>query len=155
MSEMDQLREKYSRVLKSICHILIFQSIIAVIVNASPRARPPSWEQLVVRRPVSNNEISSSRNKSLEVDTDQYLPIKFVNEVLENDNDTVLNDRYTQPAIGDHSIADALAVQHHLDEADSMHEPIIEGKSDGREQILCVQFALMLNQSITIGLEDE
>lgn len=158
VSEMEQLKERYSRVLKSIFHILIFQSIFAIIVDASPRVRPPLLEQLMVRKPVSNNEIPSSRNKSLEVDKDQYLPLRFVNEVLENDNDTTTidwNNRFTQPAIGDHSIADALAVQHHLDETDSMQEPIIEGKFDGREQILCVHSALTLDWSTTIGFKDE
>lgn len=115
---------------KSVCRLLIFQLLVLLTVNASPRIKSPSSGQLIkVIAPIKNDENLSHRNKTLETTKDINFPSRFGSGVPQIENETNDYDsRGVQAAIGDHSIADALAIQNQLDTSESMNEPLIEGK---------------------------
>lgn len=125
---LEQFTEKSFRMSTTICQSLILQYLFIVIVSASSRIKPQLSESMTVQKVTRTNADSLNRNKSSEIIADGYLPKNFVKDTLEIENISTLNDRNRRVAIGDHSIADALAVQHHLDEIELVNEPIVEGK---------------------------
>lgn len=127
---MDSSRGKITRQFRSVCQLLIFQFIVLLTVNASPRIKAPSSGQLIkVISAIKSDENFSHRNKTSELTKDINFPSRFGSGATQIENETNDYDsRGSQAAIGDHSIADALAIQNQLDTSESMSEPLIEGK---------------------------